>query len=311
MNITKGVFFALISAIAFGISPILISLTYTMGNNSFMMAFLRNLLVLPILLAIIKIRKNSLKVNLNQIKKLIIMTIFGVCTSLMCLYASYTFITPALASSIHFIYPLIVAMSAVLIFNEELSLLRKAALVCSLLGIFLFIDFKSGNANLLIGVGLALTSGCAYAFYIVYMARSGLLKLSTFVVTFYTCLISAVFLGLVALFTGNLKPGEMNLNGWIITLIISIMITILGTMFTQLAVLNAGTTITSVMSTLEPITTISIGVIFLNDSLSIIKLLACFMILTSVLLLALDQKYMAKKRSENIEIYEDIINDEF
>lgn len=311
MNLTKGVFFALISAMAFGISPILISMTYSMGNNSLMMAFLRNLLVLPVLLSIIKFRCHSLKVSKNQFIKLLIMTILGVCTSLMCLYTSYTFISPSLASSIHFIYPLIVAISAVILFKEELSILRKIALVCSLTGIFLFVDFKAGNNDLLKGVGLALISGSAYAFYIVYMAKSGLLRLSTFVVTFYTCLISAIFLGLVTFFTGNLKPGEMDINGWLITIVISVMITILGTMFTQLAVLNAGTTITSVMSTLEPITTITIGVLLFNESLSLVKLIACSLILTSVLLLALDQKYMAKKRSENVEAYEDIINDEF
>ena len=311
MNKVKGVLFAVISAIAFGVSPILISMTYSMGNNFMMMAFTRNLLVIPFLLLYVGYRRLSLKLNKKQFFQMCLLTIVGICTSLMALYASYTFIPVALSSSIHFIYPTIVAVASVFLFKEKLSFLRKVALVCSLSGIMLMANFKDGSADLLKGVVLAIISGSAYSFYILYMAKSGLLRLPTIVVTFYTCIISSVFLGLVAVFCGKFTPFEMSLEGWLITLFISIMITILGTMFTQLAVRNVGTTITSVLSTLEPITTIIIGVLLYNETVGRVKLIASFLILMSVFLLALDQKNMARKRAKNIERYEDIIADKF
>lgn len=311
MNKFKGAFFAVISAIAFGISPILISMTYDMGNNFMMMAFTRNFLVIPFLLLYVGYRRLSLKLTLKQFLQMCILTVFGICTSLMALYASYTFIPVSLSSSIHFIYPTVVAVASVFLFNEKMSFLRKIALICSLSGIILMANFRDGSADLFKGVGLAIVSGSAYSFYILYMAKSGLLRLPTIVVTFYTCVISSVFLGSMSVITGKFTPLSMSLEGWLITLFISVMITILGTMFTQLAVLNVGTTITSVLSTLEPITTIIIGVLLYQETVSIIKLIASLLILLSVFLLAIDQKNMARRRAKNIEAYEDIVADEF
>lgn len=308
MNKFKGVFFAIISAISFGVSPILIAITYTMGNNSMMMAFVRNLLVLPFLFFYIKFRRIPMNISKEQFIKLTIMTVFGTCLSLTVLYISYNYIPVSLATSIHFIYPSIIAILSVIVFKEYMSPLRKFAVACSLFGILLFIDFKAGSSNLFIGVGLALISGIAYSFYLVYMAKSGVLKIQSIVILYYSCLISSVFLGALAAVSGKLVITGIKLEGWLIIFLISIMLAFLGTMFTQMAILNIGATTTSVLSTLEPITTIVLGVLLFNEKLGTIKFMACLLILLAVFLLAIDQKSMAKRRAKNIEKYEDIIN---
>lgn len=279
-----------------------------MGNNSMMMAFVRNLLVLPFLFFYIKFRRISLKISKDQLLKLILMNVFGTCLSLTVLYISYNYIPVSLATSIHFIYPSIVAVLSVIIFKEYMSGLRKLAVACSLIGIMLFIDFKSGSSNFLLGISLALVSGIAYAFYIIYMAKSGVLKLESIVILYYSCVISAIFLGSLTLVFNKLVITEIALKGWALIFLISIMLTFLGTMFTQLAISHLGATTTSVLATLEPITTIVLGVSLFGEEVGPIKLLACGLILVAVLLLALDQRSMAKIRAKNIEKYEDIIN---
>jgi len=307
MNKTKGIIFAFISAVTYGTAPILISMTYAMGNNSMMMTFLRSFLVIPFLLLYIGYKRLPLKVTKEQLRQLIISTVFGLVTALLCLYSSYNYIPASLASSLHFVYPTVVAIGSVIIFKEEMSLKRKFAVVCSLAGIVLNMDLKGGSENIYIGVGLALVSGFAFAFYLLYLAKSGILALPTIVVTFYMCTISSIVMGLITLFTGNVVITGMKLEAWLLTLLISVMLTILGSMFTQLAIMNVGTTVTSVMATFDPITTIIVGVLLYNETVGPIKLLACFLILFAVFLLALDQKNMAKKRADNIEVYEDII----
>lgn len=279
-----------------------------MGNNSMMMAFVRNLLVLPFLFFYIKFRRISLKISKDQLLKLILMNVFGTCLSLTVLYISYNYIPVSLATSIHFIYPSIVAVLSVIIFKEYMSGLRKLAVACSLIGIMLFIDFKSGSSNFLLGISLALVSGIAYSFYIIYMAKSGVLKLESIVILYYSCVISAIFLGSLTLVFNKLVITEIALKGWALIFLISIMLTFLGTMFTQLAISHLGATTTSVLATLEPITTIVLGVSLFGEEVGPIKLLACGLILVAVLLLALDQRSMAKIRAKNIEKYEDIIN---
>lgn len=304
----RGIIFALIAAITFGLSPALVSRSYELGNNFLMMGFLRHALVLPLLYFMIGQQGLSLKVSKNDLKSLSIMTVFGTSLSILVLYLSYNYIPAGLATSVHFIYPTIVAIASALVFKEEFSLARKLAVVLSLMGIIFFIDLGGGSNNLLIGVLLAFTSGSAYSFYIVYMAKSGVMHLSTLVITFYNCLIASITLGLIALFTNHLAFTSMGVNGWLLTIFISLIMTITGTLFTQLAIKYVGTTVTSVMSTLEPITTLAVGFLFFNDPLTSRHIIASVFILLAVLVLALDQNKMAKKRAEHIEIYEEIIS---
>lgn len=308
MNKTKGIIFALISAITYGIAPILISITYKLGNNSMMMTFLRNFMVLPFLLIYIAFKGYSLKINKEQLKKLIIISVCGFSASLVALYSSYKYIPPALASSLNFVYPTIVAVLSVIVFKEEMSRARKLAVISSLTGIILFMDFKNGGPNSYIGIGLALCSGIIFAFYMIYLAKSGILQLPPIVVTFYMSLISSITMAAVTIISGNFVPGNIQTEGWLLILLISLLVTLLGSMLTQLAVINVGTTVTSIMATFDPITTIIIGVVFLGEKITHIQLLACILILLAVILLALDQNNMAKKRAKHMEQYEDILS---
>lgn len=309
MNKFRGIFYAIVSAIAFGVSPILISKTYELGNNFMMMAFIRNILVLPFIFLYIKVRRIPMAVSKDQLFKLSVLNILGTSLSLLVLYLSYTFIPVSLATSLHFIYPSIVAILSVIVFKEYMSNLRKLAVLSSLIGVLLFIDLRSGSSNLFIGIGLALLSGAAYSFYIVYMAKSGVLVMENILIVYYGSLISAVFLGVLTIITGKLVITSINLEGWALILLISIMLTFLGTMFTQMAIKSIGTTITSILATLEPIITIVLGVFLFNEKVGTVKLIASGLILLAVLLLALDQKSMARRRAKEIEKYEDIISD--
>lgn len=309
MNKFRGIFYAIVSAIAFGVSPILISKTYELGNNFMMMAFIRNILVLPFIFLYIKVRRIPMTVSKDQLFKLSVLNILGTSLSLLVLYLSYTFIPVSLATSLHFIYPSIVAILSVIVFKEYMSNLRKLAVLSSLIGVLLFIDLRSGSSNLFIGIGLALLSGAAYSFYIVYMAKSGVLVMENILIVYYGSLISAVFLGVLTIITGKLVITSINLEGWALILLISIMLTFLGTMFTQMAIKSIGTTITSILATLEPIITIVLGVFLFDEKVGTVKLIASGLILLAVLLLALDQKSMARRRAKEIEKYEDIISD--
>lgn len=308
MNKVKGIIYACISAITYGLSPILIAISYSMGNNFLMMVFSRNFLILPIAFLYLMVKKISIRISKEDFISLCLVTCLGLSASLIVLYMSYNYIPVGLATSIHFIYPSIVAVLSVLVFKEEMSKVRRLAILSSLVGVLLFIDLKGGSSNLYLGLGLAFLSGLSYAYYIVFLAKSGVLRLDSMVVVFYTCLISTFFVGLITLFTGNMAFSKISSKGWLLIFSISIMVTFLGTLFTQLAVKNIGTTMTSVMSTLEPIATIVVGVVMYNEKVGTTKLIACFFIVLAVFLLALDQKQMAKKRAENIEKYEDIIS---
>ena len=53
----RGILMTIASALLFGVTPVLASLTYDMGSNANTLTFYRNLLVVPVLLAVMLVRR--------------------------------------------------------------------------------------------------------------------------------------------------------------------------------------------------------------------------------------------------------------
>ena len=100
----KGMIYTIISAILFGITPVLGSYTYTLGNTGFNLAFFRNLFGVPILAMVYIISskgKGSFKTG--RLKDLIILSILGTGLTTVMLYGSYTYLGVGTATAIHFV----------------------------------------------------------------------------------------------------------------------------------------------------------------------------------------------------------------
>ncbi len=61
MNRAKGIALVILSAVIFGITPTMAKYTYTHGSNPVMMTMFRSLLPIPIILAVLLIKKSPSK----------------------------------------------------------------------------------------------------------------------------------------------------------------------------------------------------------------------------------------------------------
>jgi drug/metabolite transporter (DMT)-like permease len=145
---------------------------------------------------------------------------------------------------------------------------RKKALFCAVLcslGILLLID-PSGAVDPL-GVALALTSGVTYAVYILLLAHFRHREVMGFRMTFYMALISAVCMFFLCLFSHQLCLPQ-TLAGWLAALAFSLMICIGAVMLFQKGTFLIGAQRAAILSTFEPITSIFVGILFLNETLT-------------------------------------------
>ena len=83
---------------------------------------------------------------------------------------------------------------------------------------------------------------------------------------------------------------------WGLTILISFLTSIFGNAFLQLGVKYCGATTASILCTFEPITSVILGIIFLNESLTIFKLIGCGLIVLAVLLLSLNNDVRRRKK---------------
>ena len=64
-DVTKGTLCAVLSAIIFGVTPVLSSITFQLGSNPLTLTFYRNAMAVPVLLIMLLVSGVSLKISLK------------------------------------------------------------------------------------------------------------------------------------------------------------------------------------------------------------------------------------------------------
>lgn len=280
----RGLLFAAASAVLFGLQPIPISFTYAGGSNGITMVFLRSTLALPALYLLLRLQGGDLRLERGDFRRIVILSMLGSALTSILLYSSYSFIPTGVATTLHFIYPLLVAVGCALIFHERFTIPKTAALILSTAGIVCFLSPDDVSLHPA-GIALALLSGLCYAFYAVYMSASDLKRYHHFKLAFYTCLVVSIFSGLFGLASGQLALA-LTPTAWLFSLFVALFIGVAANCLFQLGVRYAGPSVTAILSTLEPITSVVVGCLFLHEGMTWLKLAGCASICIGVLLIA-------------------------
>lgn len=281
----KGILFTILSAVIFGFTPALASITYGLGNNSLSMTFYRNLFAIPFLFLILKYKKISLKVEKSEVKSIFIFSLIGVAITTALLYSSYLYIGIGAATTLHFMYPIFVALGCKFIFKEKLGKGKVLSLMLAFIGVVLFMDTKSsGNIS---GALMALISGITYAFYILWLDKKDLVKMNPYKLSFYIVTFTSL-----EMLVGNIFGGYIEVNlllkAYILMILCSILASIVGIVSFQIGVSIIGSTSAAIFSLFEPITSVISGVILFNEDINMPKLFGCLIIFISITYLALE-----------------------
>lgn len=279
-----GMAAALLSAFLFGSTAILAKLTYSMGSNPVMLVFLRAGFALPVLLALVKAKRVPLALTKREARDVLLVGLLGFAPTGLLLYGSYQYIAVGLATVLHFLFPVVVTLAGLLFFKSKLSPAKLVALVLGMAGVVLFFDGadRAGAA----GLALALASAFTYSFYMLGVEHTTLRHLYHFKLTFYLSLCSMVVSGVFALCTGNMTFAISPL-GWVYTILVSLLVSVVAFTLFQVAIRLSGATTTAILSTLEPITGVVLGVVVLGEALSPMKVAGCVSIIAGVLVITI------------------------
>lgn len=287
----KGIILTMISSITFGFAFTLGPMTYgTGGSNPVTLTFLRNFLSLPFLLLISLFLKIDLRITKNQLKNLVILGVIGSSTTTLMLNIAFSHIDVGIVTPIHFTYPIFVTLGCVLFFHEKLSKQKIIALVIAMCGIACFfiesLNSASFNSSILIGLILAVASGVFFAFYIIFMDKSGLKSESPFKITFYVAITSSIGMFFYGISTNQLALSSLTTKSWIISAIFAFLCTVVALSLLQVGIKHIGASEAALISTFEPITSVIFGVLLLNEKITPIKIVACILIFAGVLILS-------------------------
>lgn len=258
-----GYFFVILSAVFFGCMPLGANFLYAQGVTPMSLVFLRNLLSLP-LLALLGSRQGGLRISRDALREVGVAAFFGCWLAPTLLFSSYRYLASGMATVFHFAYPVIVVLGGFLLREK----VKKSALFCALLcslGILLLFD-PHGTVEPL-GVTFALTSGVAYAVYILILGHFRHREVSGFRLSFYMAIVSMICTLILCLATGQLclpqTPG-----GWGVAFLFSFAVSVGAVVLFQEGTFLIGAQRAAILSTFEPITSIFFGILFLNETLT-------------------------------------------
>lgn len=282
MNKTKGLTFGILAGFIYGFTPILGKLSYLEGSNPLSLTFYRNFLSIPFFFIMLKYNKIPFKVEKNEFKKLSLLGLFVTMTALT-LYASYNYISVGMSTTIHYIYPVLVTIACIVFFKDKIAKDKIISLLLSTIGIALFFE---GEINMT-GMLLSFLSSIFFAGYLLYTDK---IKLSIFPfkITFYIAVFSSFYLFIFGIVSRSLTY-KISFIGWFYTVLVAVFASFLANTFVALAVKNIGPTVTSIVGMLEPITSIVMGILFLNEPLTTKNIIACTLILIGVLIVTLSK----------------------
>lgn len=268
-NVVWGYVAGIITGVTYGLNPLFAKPLLSMGVSVDTMLACRYLIAVFILGVWLVFRKESLKVNKAQMWRLCILG-FLFAMSSMLLFLSYNYIPAGLATTIVFLYPVIVALIMVLLkvyptWQVWLSILM------TFVGVVI-LSRPSGNMTLNItGLSLAAGSAIAYALYLIVVNRSRRLRtVTSLVLTFYALLIgSVVFLIHSAISGGEFMAGLDGWFCWMNLICLAVFPTLVSLLTLAMATRIIGPTRTSVLGVFEPVTAIAVGTVFFGESLTL------------------------------------------
>lgn len=280
----RGIILTIVSALLFGITPVLASQTYDMGSTPLTLTFYRNLMVIPILLAIMIAKKVDFKIPLKTLASIVLIGVLGRGVTTLTLYSSYSFIGIGTATTLHFLYPVFVAIICLVFFKEKLGAIKIAALTISVFGVAMFLN--PGENAAITGIVLATASGLTYAFYMVGMEKRGLKEINPYKLSFYMA--SAVALAML-LYNVQAKQIVFALppRALAYTFVIALCTSFLAVILLQLGIKQLGATTAAMFCLFEPIASTLSGWLILGERLKMGEMLGSVIILVAVMVMML------------------------
>ena len=273
------------SAIIFGFTPVLAAISYQGGNNGVNMAFLRALLPIPVLLFLG--RKCQMPTKAQWKSGLMAGCLSYGCTLLM--YSSYEYISPGLATTLHFLYPLYVTVYEAVRDRKNPGGRRLCGLALGLIGSLLFLDKESAGGSML-GFILAIGSGVAYAAYIIALGKEAKSEPMPLMRLMLVISVSGVVLCGAAGLLMNKLVFTFSATTWLCAISVALLAAVVGGVLFQRGVREVGGANAALLSLFEPITSVVFSVLLLGDVLSFSKVLGSFLILGSLVLISLQSQ---------------------
>lgn len=281
---TEGIIYALVSSSTFGLIPLFAVPILMMGTLSGPSILFYRFGLAALFIGLIGlVQRKKFRINFKQGTKLTVLGWFYAGTA-MWLLESYSMIPSGIATTIHFLYPVLVTLIMVTFFKEPKSVWIFGAAAVSIAGVAL-LNWTGGKVNYE-GIATVLITVVTYAIYIVGINKSGVDKMDPIPLTFYVLLSGALMFAAYAEMTTGIEP----IGDWKTGLNLALLAfvpTVLSDLTLVMAVRRVGSTVTSVLGSMEPLVAVVVGIVCFAEPFGLKSALGLVLIIGAVIVVIL------------------------
>ena len=287
-DIVKGYLCAFISAFTYGLIPLfMIPIKKEESFSVDATLFYRFLIASGAIVFFLFYQKERLRISFRE---MLIMSLLGLLYALSAefLFLAYDYLSPGIASTIFFSYPIIVALVLILFYKENLTLPTLLSLLLVVAGMGV-LSIKKGEALNYIGLGISLLGALVYALYILIVNKVRI-ESSGVKISFYSMLFSSLYFLVKSL----LLRESITISSWALAgdlTLFAIITTSLSLVTLVYAVRYIGSTPTAIMGAFEPIVAVLISVGLFGEQLTPSLVIGGMVIITGVLIDILFRKH--------------------
>ncbi len=295
-NIT-GVIYAVLSSASFGLIPLFSISLLSVGVGSPTILCYRFLVAAVVMAIIMFFTRRSFRLSADVVVAVALLSILYASTAIL-LLESYKCIPSGVATTIHFLYPLVVTLTMSWLFKERISRSIYVAVVVSLLGVSLLAWGYHTEGNFRLGVTLALFTVVSYAAYIVGVMRSRASRVDSIVLTFYVLAFGALLFLLYAMATTGIEAVH-RWGDWRDLIMLAIVCTVLSDYTLILAIKRIGSTRTSILGSMEPLTAVVVGVVYFREHIDATSVVGLILVIVAVVMVIVQSTDTHGNKAEN------------
>ena len=258
----------IITGVTYGLNPLFAVPLMNNGASIESILFFRYTFAVVLLAAFLILTRQSFRITARQAGVLLALGLLYTSSSIF-LFEAYNYIASGLATTLIFLYPVLVAI--IMVFLRVVpSWPVWLSIAATFGGVIIMTQGSGGNSLNPIGIALSLGSALVYALFIVIINRSkAIAQISNTLLTFYSLTVGAiVFLGKISFSEAPISAGITTGGDWLNLAGLALLPTIVSTATLAIATRNIGATKASVLGVFEPITAILIGTLMFGEPLT-------------------------------------------
>ena len=284
----KGNTLVILAAFFYGINVVISKTAYSEGADP-MFVLAARFFIASIMFwtySLLSGGREKVRASKEQLKILLVIGGIVYAGFSMFYYNSINYIPVSLASVIFYLYPVIVNLFMIKILKERMAQKQLFALIMATVGCILMVWSPVSNFNVF---GILLAFGACFSFstHLILLGSrfsEKLNSLDSLTVTTYITTTATITLIAVALVTDSF-PAYVTPKAWIAILASAFFSTFLSNLLFFTGIRETGSSKAAILSTLEPVVSVALGVILLKEILTLFQFSGVAMIIVAVLII--------------------------